>query len=90
MLCFKFEQNHTINELFDFFEGQGEREEEGDFHFKIVLWIIIGKHMKMFLFKFNQNRTITKNYFFEGGMGEGGGGARRGTPILNFIRIYYW
>ena len=26
MSCFKFEQNHTINEEFDFFEGGRERE----------------------------------------------------------------
>ena len=48
------------------------RQEEGDLYFKIVLSIIIGKHMKNLLFKFNRNRTITKDYFFEGEGGVGG------------------
>ena len=26
MLCFKFDQNRTINEEFNFFEGEGEAE----------------------------------------------------------------
>ena len=55
--------------------------EEVDLHFKILLSIIIGKHMKMFLFKFNRNRTITKNYVFE---------EEEGPPILNFNLNYYW
>ena len=53
-----------MNEEFDFFEGQGRGEEERDLHFKIVLSIIIGKHMKMFLFKFNRNRTIPNSKFY--------------------------
>ena len=66
MLCLKFHQYCTINEEFDFFEGQGGGEEEGDLHFKILLSIINGKHMKMFLIKFNRNPTITRNYFLKG------------------------
>ena len=53
MFRFKFDQNRTKNEEFDFFEGQGGGEEEVDLHFKILLSIIIGKHMRMFLFKFH-------------------------------------
>ena len=66
MFRFKFDKKNTKNEEFDFFEGQGGGEEEGDLHFKIVLSIIIGKHLKMFLFKFNRNPTITRNYFLKG------------------------
>ena len=61
MFRFKFDQNRTKNEEFDFFEGQGGGEEEVDLHFKILLSIIIGKYMKMFLFMFNRNWTITKS-----------------------------
>ena len=39
MFRFKFDQNRTKNKEFDFFEGQGRGEEEGDVHFKIVLSI---------------------------------------------------
>ena len=80
---FKFDQNRTKNEEFDFFKGQGGGEEEVDLHFKILLSIIIGKYMKMFLFKFNRNRTITKNYLFEGGKDDrkGGGGGASGPNL---------
>ena len=79
MFRFKFYQNLTKNEEFDFFEGQEGGEEEVDLHFKIVLSFIFGKYMKMFLFKFDRNRTIIKNYFFEGG--EGG---KKGNPNSKF------
>ena len=85
MFRLKFDQKNIINEEFDFFEGQGRGEEERDLHFKIVLSIIIGKHVKMFLFKFNRNRIVTMNCFFEEG---GGKVARRGPPILICIIIY--
>ena len=34
---YKFDQNCTKNEEFDFFEGQEGKEEEVDLHFKILL-----------------------------------------------------
>ena len=62
MFRFKFDQNCTENEEFDFFEGQGEGEEEVDLYFKILLSIIIiNKHMKMFLFKCNPNSKFYYN-----------------------------
>ena len=81
MFLFNFDENHTKNEEFDFFEGQegGRGEEKVNLHFKILLSIIIGKHMKKFSFKFNRNRTITKNYFFEGGEG-----SKKGHPNSKF------
>ena len=57
MFYFKFQQNHNINEEFDFFEWRvGTGEGQGDPHIKIL--ITIGKHMKILGFKFEQNRTI--------------------------------
>jgi len=41
---FKFQQNHTLNEEFDFWRGEGG---QGDHHSKILISIIISKHMKM-------------------------------------------
>ena len=52
MFRFKFnKKKNTKNEEFDIFEGQGRGEKEGDLHFKNILPIIIGKHMKMFFFQ---------------------------------------
>ena len=53
MFRFKLKKKNTKNEEFNFFEGQGGGQEEGDPHFKIVLSNIIGKYMKMFQFKFD-------------------------------------
>ena len=66
-MCFKFEQNRTINGIFDFFEERGSLK-EGEPHLKIVIKIIIGIHIKclFFFFKLQQNRTINEEFdFFE-------------------------
>ena len=66
ILCLKFEQNRTLNEQFDFFEGKGG----GGLNL-----IFIGKHMKLLCFKFQQNHTISEDFdFFEGGEGGRGRG----------------
>ena len=75
MSRFKFDQNRIKDGNFHF--SKVSRVEEGDLHLKILLSIIIGKHMKMFLFIFNLNRT--KNHFFEGK--EGG---KKGAPNSKF------
>ena len=58
MFCFKFQQNRTINEEFDIFEGEGQ----WDHHLSILISNVIGRHMKMFCFKFQQNRTVNEEF----------------------------
>ena len=65
MLGFKFEQNCTISEEFDFLRGWGKGSS-----LLIYKFYSIGNHMKMFCFKFQQNRTINEEFDFlrsEGG-----------------------
>ena len=64
-MCFKFQQNRTMNEEFDFFRGWGP-------HLKILILIIISKHMKMLGFKFHQSRAINKEFDFWKFRREGG------------------
>ena len=68
MLRFKFHQNRTINEEFDFFEaGKGT-------HLQISILINIGKHMEILHHKFQQNRTINEELdFYEKGRRMRGG-----------------
>ena len=67
MFQFKFDKKKPEMKNLTFSKArEGGGEEEADLHFKIVLSIIIGKHMKMILFKFNRYPTITKNYFLKG------------------------
>ena len=62
--------------------GGGEREERG-FQTKMLISIIIGKHMRCF--KFQQNRIINEEFhFFEGG-GEEGPPGGKGAPIHKFL-----
>ena len=58
MLCFKFQQNHTISEEFGFFDWGGGVGRGTPFI--SLISIIIGKHMKMLCFKFPQNRPINE------------------------------
>ena len=61
ILCFKFNQNRTINTKFDFFEGERRGPWEGKIasihKFQYQL-----KHMKIMCLKFNQNRTINEEF----------------------------
>ena len=90
MLCFKFEQNCTINIQFDFFEGrEGWREEMGTPFLNLNLNYYWYTYELLFFSpsKFQQNRTINEEYgFFE--WGERGGQGR--PQYLNFILNYYW
>ena len=55
ILCFKFKQNYTINEEFDFFEEVGDLRGDKGFPIQIiVISIIIGKHIEMLCFKIAQ------------------------------------
>ena len=46
--------------------GKGEGGGTKGLHSKILISIIIAKHMQMFCFKFQQNRTINEEFdFFE-------------------------
>ena len=68
MLCFKFQQNRTINEHFDFFEGRGRGGADLNLNYYWYAYEIVGFHMKMFCFKFQQNRTINEEFdFWRGG-----------------------
>ena len=58
ILCFKFQQNRTINKEFDFFEGGNMWQ--GDPNFLIVISITTGKYMKMLCFKYQQNENINE------------------------------
>ena len=61
MLCFKFQQNRTINKKFYFFElgGGGKEGGQGDSHLQIWISVIIGKQMK-----FHKNPTINEECDF--------------------------
>ena len=67
LLCFKFKQNQTINEEFDFFLGETRMVPwgVGGRYLYVLISIIIGKHMKMY-FKFHKNRTINEESDFWG------------------------
>ena len=73
-LGFKFEQNRTISDRFDFLRGEGGGAR--DHHLYIIFSIIIGNHMKMFRSKFQQNRTLKEEFDFWWG--------REGSPIHKF------
>ena len=60
MLRFTFQQNRTINDECDFFEGGIKRTPI----YKIVILIIIGEYMKIWCFKFHQNCAINKEFDF--------------------------
>ena len=68
LLSFKFQQNHTIIENFDFFEGGGEK---GGPHLYILNSIIIGEQMEMFCFIIQPNCTINEELDFRKGGGRG-------------------
>ena len=81
-LSFKFQQNRTLNEKFDFFEG---KREAGTLIFKFQSQLLL-INMKMFCFKFQQNRTINEEFDFL----RGRGGDGKGTPFINYNLNYYW
>ena len=82
MLSFKFQQNCTINEQSDFFEGK----RGGDPHIQILISIIIGTHMKWLGIKFEQNRTLNEEFVsFEGERERRG--SREGKEAPNHIFI---
>ena len=62
--CFKFHQNRTINEEFDFLDGKGSQGVWGGSYSWILISIIIGKHTQLFCSKFHQNRTINVKFDF--------------------------
>ena len=77
LLCFKFHQNHTINEEFYFFEGRREGFPGG-----------MGAPINKFL----SELLLLKNDEFEFLRGERGRGGRgpcgvRGPPVINLYLI---
>ena len=60
-------------------------------HLKMLISIIIGKHMKMLCFKFHQNCTINEEFYF-GGEGQnsfGGPEGGRGHDYKKFEKASY-
>ena len=58
MLCFKFQQNRTINEQFDFLEEGGFEEKGASFiNFSLNYYWHSYKNV---LFKFQQNRNVNE------------------------------
>ena len=86
MLCFRFQQNRTINKHFDFFEGRrGERGLEG----RETSFLNFNQNYYWYKYKtvvsyFSKIAILTKNLTF---LSEGGG---KRTPYLNFDLNYYW
>ena len=82
---FKFDQNHTNNEEFNFFKGRGgEWRRRGPPFLNLNLnyyWLTY--EMKILFLKFHQNRTINGEFNFFEGVGEGPPGGKR-TPIHKF------
>ena len=64
MLYFIFQQNRTINDKFDFFEGGRGGGIKRTPIYTILILIIIVKYMKIWRFKFHQNRAINKEFDF--------------------------
>ena len=87
MLCFIFQQNRTINDEFDFFEGGREGGMKRTPIYKILILIIIGKYMKIWCFKFHQNRAINKEFDFWRLEGGGWGLKGRVKGYLNLEKI---
>ena len=84
MLCFKFHKNRTINEEFDFFEGNGSPHGVRGLPFINLYLNYFCKYMKMLCFKFHKNRPINEEFdFFDGG-GEGSPGGE-GAPINKYL-----
>ena len=73
MLCFKFNQNRTINENFTLTP------------FKKLNLNYYGKHMQVFCFKFQQNNTIKEEFDFFKGEGEEGPPGGEGSPNHKFL-----
>ena len=80
--CFKFQQNRTINEEFDFGGGMGEGNVTPIHKFDSQLLFL--NVWKCIVANFSKITSQTKNLIFGGGEGEGGG---KLTPIHNLISI---
>ena len=87
ILCFKFDKNRTINEEFDFFEGEGPPGGKRASIHRFLSYLFLVNISICYVSNLIKTAQFMKNFTFLRGRG-----ARevRGLPFIHFYLNYFW